>query len=107
MKHITLNIGTERRGDGLPLTERERLDGMHRIEKVALDLFGSVTISPAWGGWRNPAGEVVTEETLQIDIVTESPTAGADALTLAQEAKQALGQQSVLLYTNEVESELV
>ena len=107
MKHITLNIGTERRGDGLPLTERERLDGMHAIEKAALDIFGGVTIIPIWGGWRNPEGETVTEEGLQLDIVTDSLTADADALTLATRAKAELHQQSVLLRVQDVEGRFV
>lgn len=107
MKHITLNIGTERRGDGLPLTKRERVDGMKDIERLTLDLFQGVTITPTWGGWRDPSGEIVTEEGLQIDILTESPTARADALTLAQRAKAALFQQSVLMRVQDVDAEFV
>lgn len=107
MKHITLNIGTEFRADGLPLTQRERLDGMRAIEEAAMKLFSGVTVIPTWGGWRNPAGEVVNEEGLQIDILTDSPTARADALTFAQQAKSRLQQQSVLLRVADVEAEVV
>lgn len=107
MKHITLNIGTEHRADGLPLTERERVDGMKAIEREALAVFGGVTVIPVWGGWRNPAGETITEEGLQVEILTDSPTAHADALTLAKSAKAHMLQQSVLLRVADVAAEFV
>lgn len=107
MKQITINIGTEHRADGLPLTERERLDGMRAIERDAMAVFNGVTVIPTWGGWRNPAGEVVTEEGLQVEILTDSPTAHADALTLAQHAKEHMRQQSVLLRVQDVAAEFV
>lgn len=107
MKHITLNIGTERRGDGLPLTQRERVEGMKQIEKATLEIFDGVTISSTWGGWRDPRGEIVTEEGLQIEVLTDSPTARADALTLAQRAKAALFQESVLVRVEDVDAVFV
>lgn len=107
MKHITLNIGTEIRGDGLPLTDNERLAGMKGVEAAALNLFGGLTVTPTWGGWRNPAGETVTEEGIQVDILTDRPEAEASARNLAAQAKALLQQQSVLLQIRDTTAEFV
>lgn len=107
MKHITLNIGTEIRGDGLPLTDSERLTGMKEIEAAALALFGGVTVIPTWGAWRNPAGDTVTEEGIQLDILSDRPEAEASARNLAARAKELLHQQSVLLRVRETEAEFI
>ena len=107
MKHITLNIGTEIRADGLPLTDSERLSGMKAIEANALDVFGGVTIVPTWGAWRNSAGETVTEEGIQLDILTDQPEAEASARNLAAQAKALLHQQSVLLQIRDTTAEFV
>lgn len=107
MKHITLNIGTEIRGDGLPLTDSERLAGMKEIEAAALALFGGVTVIPTWGAWRNPAGDTVTETGIQLDILSDLPQAEASARNLAAQAKALLHQQSVLLAIRDTTAEFV
>jgi hypothetical protein len=107
MIQITLNIGTEIRGDGLPLTSRELADGLRTIESEGIRLFGGYTVTQTLGAWRAPSGAVHVEKGISIEILTDRDHARTLALELAAQARDAMRQACVLLRVAEVSGEFV
>lgn len=109
MIHIQMNIGAELTRDGLPLTARERCDGLKAIEAQAIRDFGGFTALPTAGAWRN-GDDVHSESGIQLEILTDlsdGPSLRACVRSLAETARDALRQQCVLVRVRECEAEFV
>ena len=110
MKQITINVGVELRADGLPLTERERAEGLRAMHAGIMGLFGGYTIIPVGGAWRDETGREFTEEGFQLEILADDDAGLAlehKVRTAAACVKQALQQKSVLVRVRECHAEFV
>jgi len=102
---IELTIGTGFRGDGTPISEAAQTQALHDIDAAAAIQFGGFSRHNNWGGWHDAAGTLVVEPSVTYVILTDQPSCNAEKL--AQFARRALQQRSVLLVVRLVEAQFI
>ena len=109
MYQITINIGTQFRGDGLPLTDNERAAGRREVERMYLETRGGFTRYQVSGGWRDTVGQTHEENGLQYEVVADidEEQAHKTGRMLALAAQSAFKQDTILLRVLPIVAEFV
>ena len=96
MKLFSLTVGIEKTADGSTLDNTEKK--LDIIREHLVSLTGGYTETATHGGWKNSAGEIVSESGRRFDVVCDD---AKPLLSFARAAAAILKQESVLVTVTE------
>lgn len=102
----TVFVGTERDRDGNYIPKSVSHCAIEDIKREAGMLFDGFSIGYVVGGWVDPAGKLVTEHSIRMEIVADSDKL-ARVRSLAGFAKELLKQNWVMVLQQAVHFEMV
>ncbi len=102
---FTIGIGKDKDDKTIPLADQVLFT--KRACYMVARAFGGFTATVGAGGWVDPSGNLIEEESLSISTITDKPYNREESKELAEAFKELFNQTAVMVTRDVVQMEMI